>query len=333
MYSKLVLILILVGLQSGINVSAHDDAVPQLEIRRLSVTPSIVTVGGVVTVEAVLVNSGNAPVHNLLLGAAVAGKSSGDWISLEKIPSEPIEILLPSQEVQFRATVQLNTPGVFRVGVAGLAANVLLEPKGWTVQVIDPASMLFNGVILFALYALIIGVGALLLRAMLVCSILRSAPTTSTESDKVDDHLAERSKKSQLWVRSPLWFRPVKWGFVAALAFMVLVPSSLVSLVPIGRAVISPENLWAIPVSVGLYIIGWLLAGAALRPCGSAWRGIGAAGILYLLIGFLWVVSLNIVGGTPPLALLGAPANVVTGALFWPFGVAQALGLFGLEIG
>ncbi len=75
MYSKLVLILILVGLQSGINVSAHDDAVPQLEIRRLSVTPSIVTVGGVVTVEAVLVNSGNAPVHNLLLGAAVAGKS------------------------------------------------------------------------------------------------------------------------------------------------------------------------------------------------------------------------------------------------------------------
>lgn len=126
-------------------------------------------------------------------------------------------------------------------------------------------------------------------------------------------------------------FKPAKGFLVAALAFMILSPSLLATLFPIGRATVSPEILWVFPTAVGMFAIGWLFVGATLRPYGSVWRGVVAAAVLYLLIGAVFVIGVNI--ATPLFALFRSPQTIIVGTLIWPLGVAQILGLFGLEIG
>ncbi|MEK7510038.1 MAG: hypothetical protein AAB567_00565 [Patescibacteria group bacterium] len=139
--------------------------------------------------------------------------------------------------------------------------------------------------------------------------------------------------KTQSSVSGNPLFRPAKRSVVAALAFMILAPSLLATLISVGRSEVSPETLWAIPTAVGLFAAGWLLVGASLRPYGSQWRGVIAAAVLYILIGAVWVLGFNTAMGTPPLAILRSPQTIIVGALFWPLGVAQLLGLFGLDIG
>lgn len=128
-------------------------------------------------------------------------------------------------------------------------------------------------------------------------------------------------------------FRPAKRALIAAFTFLVLAPSLLTTLGPIGRHEVSPETLWAFPTAVGLFAASWLLVGATLRPYGSPWRGAAAAAIFYLLIGAVWMFGVNIAAGTPLLAILRDPQAIIAGALYWPMGTVQLLGLFGLEIG
>ena len=127
--------------------------------------------------------------------------------------------------------------------------------------------------------------------------------------------------------------QPDKRTLATAPIFMILTPTLLLSFVPVGRAVISPQTRWAIPTALGLFIAGWLLAGAALRILGSASRGAAAAALIYLMIGFIWVIGYNTVGGVTTSVLIRFPANILAGALAWPYGVAGSIGLFGLDIG
>ncbi len=127
--------------------------------------------------------------------------------------------------------------------------------------------------------------------------------------------------------------QPDKRTLATALIFMILAPTLLLSLVPVGRAVISPQTRWAIPTALGLFITGWLLAGAALRVHGSARCGAAAAAIIYLMIGVIWVIGYNTVGGVPTFVLMRSPVIMLAGALTWPYGVAGSTGLFGLDIG
>ena len=113
---------------------------------------------------------------------------------------------------------------------------------------------------------------------------------------------------------------------------MIFAPSLLAKLFPISRATVSPEILWVFPTAVGMFAIGWFLVGAALRPYNSVWYGVIAAALLYILIGAVWVVGFNMAMGIPLLAIL-LPETIIGGTLFWPLGVVQFLGLFGLAIG
>jgi hypothetical protein len=89
--------------------------------------------------------------------------------------------------------------------------------------------------------------------------------------------------------------------------------------------------VWLPIGGVLLFAAGWLLIGAALRPRGDARRGMVLAGILYIAIGFAWLVLFNAgLSGRFVLDVLNPTALQI--ALIWPFQVAQVLGLFGLTM-
>lgn len=112
---------------------------------------------------------------------------------------------------------------------------------------------------------------------------------------------------------------------------MVPVPALLLLIVPVSRATISPATAWAIPMALAVFALGWIAVGASLRPNGSVWRGAVAGLITYLFVGMFWMLALGTATGTPPVNLIG-PTGLV-GMLFWPLGIAQTLGLFGLQMG
>ena len=325
---------LLYTLPGGTGATAQQSA-PRLDVSQLSADSRFVRVGGIVTVEAVIENFGDIPAYNLKIGVAVAGtKSSNSWTTVEKSHPEPIT-LLPGEQVRFRATIRMNAPGTFQVGVLGLGANAMLRPTGKKVQVIQPANMFANAGILLAIYTTILGCGWLMLQMVLQyrLSVMRQNTHVVLPGYRIIHGLRPmKITKAGSSVSSNSLFRPAKRVLVAAFTFMVLAPLLLAMLVPIGRG--SSDTLWAIHTTVGLFAAGWLLVGATMRPSGSPWRGAAAAAIFYLLIGAVWVFGFNIaVGGIPLFTLLRAPQNMMLGALYWPLGVAQVLGLFGLQIG
>ena len=132
------------------------------------------------------------------------------------------------------------------------------------------------------------------------------------------------------------------FGIAAGIIWAVFRPNGRPPLVPdrlrlgTGAALLLPGS--AIPILAGLSVAfplplaaGWLLAGAGLRPRGSARRGTLLAGTAYLLVGMLWVVGFNLRIGTPPVALF-SPWLVFLG-LIWPLQIAQVFGWFGLSLG
>lgn len=125
------------------------------------------------------------------------------------------------------------------------------------------------------------------------------------------------------------------WKVVAALAiaFMFLVPTVLLTTVPVARHTISPHTAWAAPAAAGLFALGWLMTGAALKPLGSLRRRIVAAVAVYLLTGLLVIIGVNVAMGASPQTIVNNAGNILIGTLFWPLAIAQAMGLFGLRLG
>lgn len=215
------------------------------------------------------------------------------------------------------------------MGVVGVGANALLSPTGETVRAIQPANVLANAAVILVIYTLILGAGLLMLQVVLQyrLPIVRRNANIVLQGYGII-HSLRRMKITKI-SGNPL-FRPAKRALIAAFTFMVLAPSLLATLVPIGRGA---QTLWAFHSAVGLFAAGWLLVGATIRPYGSLWRGSAAAAIFYLLIGAVWMFGFNIAAGTPLLAILRYPQAIIWGTLYWPAGVAQLLGWFGLEIG
>jgi len=129
--------------------------------------------------------------------------------------------------------------------------------------------------------------------------------------------------------------RPLAGSVVVALAgavgFMVLAPALLLTLVPAGLADPGPKPL-VLDIAVALFAVGWLLAGATLRPGGSVLRGLALVVFLYVAVGVAWIIGFNLHLGTPlgqllPDLLSQTALRII---LVWPLQVAQVLGIFGL---
>ena len=125
--------------------------------------------------------------------------------------------------------------------------------------------------------------------------------------------------------------RPDLVALAAAVGFMALAPALLLTLVPAELGDPGPKPL--VPnIAVILFAAGWLLAGATLRPGGSALGGLTLAALLYVAVGVVWILGFNLHLGTPLEQLL---PNVLSPTalriiLAWPLQVAQVFGIFGL---
>lgn len=289
---------------------------PQLEVRDFRVVPQILRSGETVSVEAVIANTGDASAHGLLLGLTVADvepfgrdRSGRTWTPLEKTPLEPVEVLVPGDAVRFRGVARLEGDGWFRVGVSGRAANAVLRPQVQGVRVAEPAVALADALALFGIYAALLSAGVAASRRLLRPA--GDAPPLAPDRRTLG-----------------LGFGLVMFG-VAALALAR--PSHARRFAEVGAAGI----LELLPFAgVALFVVGWLVAVAALRPRRSPGRGAALAAVLYVLIGLAWLAGFSIGQGTHAagfFAVLVRSPAVLLLTLLWPWQMAAVVGWFGIS--
>lgn len=97
-----------------------------------------------------------------------------------------------------------------------------------------------------------------------------------------------------------------------------------------------PEIVWLPLIGVAVGVAGWLLTAAALRPAGSALRGLAMGAVVYSAAGLISLFAINalsgnIVAGLP--AVLADPVAFYVTVLLWPLRIAAMFGLFGLTFG
>ena len=304
---RLFLAVAILFLATGCRDRGQDNAANQeptykgLAVTYLETDQTIVRSGSLFTVAARVLNDGNEPIYDLDLGVAVgqSGGTAADWETVTENPSAIITELTPGAEVAYDATVRLSGSGWYEVGIAGSAANTFLMPQGQKILVVDPGTAIGQLIGIFLLFVILIGGAGLLL-----ASLLRGTRDVT------------RSKPSRrvIWVGAFLMV-------LGVLIFAVL-----------GRAAgrLAPALLFTLPLAaVGLFLLGWLVVGAGLRVGGSPWRGAVAAGVLYVVIGVVWVFAFNAQLGADLPAMITDPSWVLL-SLIWPMQVAQATGLFGL---
>lgn len=112
---------------------------------------------------------------------------------------------------------------------------------------------------------------------------------------------------------------------------LLMTGAAMVLAWPIIGAGISYKTLpfWSfIGVSV-LFVLGWVLMGASLRPRMSYVRGALLGMTTYLIIGIVWGFSFTVFMGEEirPQVLFG----ILFSAVFWPMDMAFVLELFGLR--
>jgi len=303
--SMLALVLNLIGesrLVPSATCNAGSAIGPWLEVRELRVMPIVLRSGTPARIEAVVVNCGTVPVYGLQLGVAVAevGAVNRGWVPLDKYPSEPIETLVPGKEVNFRGLVRLEGDGWFLVGVAGIATNAILLPRGKKVRVVNPMESLMHAVMLFAFYAVLLSIAVIAARVLMGWG--KGKALLIPQYSLIGSGLL-------VMVMGFSWFGVFR--YVAP-----LVQPQILSWLPLGGVI--------------LFAGGWVLIGAGLRPQGKAWRGMLLAVVLYTLIGIGWVVGFNISLGAGFTEL--AHPTLLLIALVWPLQVTQVLGIFGLGL-
>lgn len=274
---------------------------PLLAVRELRVEPTVVQSGASVQVEAVVVNRGTAPAYDLRLGVAVGNMKGvdGDWIVLNKQPSELIKHLAPGEEVDFRGVIQIEGDGWFLVGIAGAGTNAMLLPRGQKVRVVRPVALLTNAIALYAFYLILLSITALAIWILIGWTkgkaiLVLSYPLIGFGLGMMATGL--------------LWFGVFRY-------FAPQVQPQMLSWLPLGGVI--------------LFAAGWVITGAGLGPQGQAWRGMVLAVILYMVIGIGWVTVFNVGLGAKFPEIVLEP-NFLLIALAWPLQVAQALGIFGL---
>ena len=272
-----------------------------LEVRDLRVEPTVVQSGATIQVRAVVVNRGTSPVYDLQLGVAIGeiGAVNGNWTSLDKRPSEPIKNLAPGEKVDFWEVVQIDGDGWFLVGIAGMATNAMLPPRGQKVHVTNPVAFYLRAIALFVFYIVLLG---------LVVATVWVLIGWGKGGAILLPHYALIGSGFGAMAIGILWFG----------VFRHLAPQ------------VQPQVLpWLLLGGVILFATGWVLIGAGLGLQGQAWRGMIVAVALYILVGIGWVVAFNAGLGTKIIDMLFDPTLFLM-ALIWPLQVAQALGIFGL---
>ena len=120
------------------------------------------------------------------------------------------------------------------------------------------------------------------------------------------------------------------WRLIASgLALMTLAPPALWSHPLINRVARDAgigSSYGMLLSGVALFVLGWVLVAAGLRPQRRVWQSVASAVALYVLVGLGWeaIYVLTNPYGTPP-----SPVLLIL-ALLWPLHAAFVLGLFGL---
>jgi hypothetical protein len=272
---------------------------PELTIRDLRVSETLVRSGRPIDVRAVVVNVGDIPALDVEVTLAVANAvpvgwnvpARRQWISTEHHPDGPLPVLEPGGKIEFVGTLRLEGDGPAEVGVKAVAGNEIepLPPASRPVRIIDPVLTLQQAGIVFVVLA-----GAL--AAVTVTGCLFWPKRTGGDR------------------RSPRW----------PLASLGVVIAAL------GPAWLWFRHDWFDPrVAYGgvvLFCLGWTLVGMGFWPRREMWRGAAFSITLYVVVGFVWVTLFDVgfLGSSAYLLLRPATLEVV---LSWPFHLAQSLDL------
>lgn len=282
------------GLLSG-------DAESGVQLVSLRVSPSIVHLGDVVTVSATLLNGTEQTLEQIDLSVAVSNPT-GETVSFRtEDPDGPVAFrhVPPHGTVGYQASIRLLSSGVVAVAVVGRCDLGMIFPaEAIQVRVLNERSDLLSDVLLaFLIYTVILAVVYFSLRLL-----LRSGG---------------RAPEARPWWRA----------ITAGVALCITAP---VIAAAAARAA-PPANAVAIwfALELGLFVLGWLTAGAAVRPRGSLARGVALAVVAYIVAGAVWIVVLNSVLSAIPVTTLVrglVDPGMLTMVLWWPVQVAQYLG-------
>lgn len=281
----------------------------QLEVRDLRISPIVLRSGDTVYVDAIIINQGHQPALNLSIGPAIGNATAHQaWRPVKKEPAQPIARLGPGEEVRFRGTVQLKGDGWYLVGVAAMADNAMLRPQGRKVLVLDPVASLIQVGVLLVTYIAVLG---------LIAAVIRWALRPEGAAPMLVPNYRLLALSVGLMSLGPatLW----------SLLEQVIIHSG-------GRAFTSPAVLVGLTWSgLLLFVLGWFLAGAGLRPRGSNRRGLLSSLALYVAAGIIFILTYGVLNlNHAHVDEFFTPGNVLL-ALLWPLSLSQILGLFGLE--
>ncbi len=279
-----------------------------LDLIVLGVEPVLTTVNEPVTVTATLANISGRTLEEVVLAVAM-GSSSGDAAKFRS-SSRPTTIYynVPDDgRIQFQDVVRPSTAGMFSVSVVGYVEGAPVLPME-AVQVRVVAAqhvVIWDVVIAFVFYAAAIGLMYAVGRWMLGGGMGTA-----------------RFSPSRLIV-----------ALGAALMLVAPLTSRVLAMLPglkaPGEAVFNQMVLFLV-----LFALGVLIVGAGVRPRGSMARGVALASMVYVVVGYFWLMLLNALLLGEPLADvlpgLARPSSVII-ALQWPVQVAQYLEIAGLS--
>lgn len=300
---------VIVGL--AVTSSGWDPAVTStastesLTVEGLQVSPMFSTSPGTFTVQGELRNAGTRPARQVSIGLSAADPGRDNrWIPLQMQPRGPISILGPGDAVPFYGAVRLEGSGRFSIGVAVLTQDAALPPRLRPVWLLRPGDAATEAAGVFVIYALLLALAVLAVRLL-------------------------------AWRARGIVLQPARRRVALAVVLMLLGPTAVWTARAFAIRTLGPGAppwIWAELPWIGslVFAAGWMLVGAAMRPGGSASRGLALAGILYVVVGLLWTFALQLTFGRPLAAILGN-ADLLLFGLQWPLQVAQVTGLFGLS--
>lgn len=285
--------------------SPPTDAQVTLVVEDLQVSPLFASSPATIVLRGRIRNLADAPTRHLRIGLAAADPGVGDrWTPLEIEPAAPVDAVQGDAIVPFYGVVRLEGSGRFAVGIVAVSDDAILPPQLRPVWLFGPIDAATEVGTVFLSYLVLLGLGALSWRL-----------------------LARNPHARGFHVR----YRYASVAVTVAVAGPILIwTSRAVVIRVVGPS--APPWVWAeLPwVGAAAFAAGWILFGFALRPGGSSARGVALAATLYVLVGLVWTIGLQVAFGRGALATL-ADRDVMMFSLLWPLQIAQVTGLFGLS--
>lgn len=289
--------------------SGHEG--PRMSVQHLTVSSTVLRSGAIGTVEALVGNTGTVPVHDLRIGVTGAneeplrkGRSGRTWAPLEHSPASPVGVFPPGETVSFLGRARLEGDGWFSVGVGGRGAEAVLLPVVRQVRVVEPETTAVDAAAIVGTHAVLLATGYVLVTRLI------------------------RTPKGTVYLAP---HRGVVATGVACLAasgvvFWLTRPSYVQQLIH----ALGPDAARLPLVGLMLFVVGWIVSFAGVRPRGSGVRGSALGAALYLLVGLALLVGYPVTQGVHVFQLLPFfsrdPALVPIYTLLWPYQLAAVWG-------